>query len=181
MAVRDRHLGPGTSSKLPSHERSRFGPPVLRRRRWVSAIDLGSGSPEPEQWSDRAPHWRKSPGRQRSRRQPNGSVIRMIARQAAREFFSLVSDALDTRLSSGRADSGPAEIENRPENSARRKRTLVSSQRASSRASLQCLRLGVSQKTVRRKVSLGELHAQRVGRLLRVSERDLVGYLLITG
>jgi excisionase family DNA binding protein len=38
------------------------------------------------------------------------------------------------------------------------------------------VKLGVSQKTIRRKISSGELHAQRVGRLLRIRARDLAVY-----
>jgi excisionase family DNA binding protein len=38
-------------------------------------------------------------------------------------------------------------------------------------------RLGVSEKTVRRKIESGDLPAHRVGKLIRVTERDLAAYL----
>ena len=38
-------------------------------------------------------------------------------------------------------------------------------------------RLGVSEKTVRRKIASGDLPAHRVGKLLRVSERILTAYV----
>jgi excisionase family DNA binding protein len=38
-------------------------------------------------------------------------------------------------------------------------------------------KLAISEKSVRRKIASGELPAHRVGKLLRVGERDLVTYL----
>jgi excisionase family DNA binding protein len=101
-------------------------------------------------------------------------LVRVIARQAAREAFALFKDALETSI----AEAGTA--------SGRQSSTEGSAAKAageilqSSKPSEQYLgvgevakRLNVSEKTVRRKIESGDLPAHRVGRLLRISERHL--------
>ena len=102
-------------------------------------------------------------------------LIRTIARQAAREAFSVFRDALDARAvkdlplldrsklehgHEGHAECAPAEPG---------ERFLSVAEVAK--------RLGVSEKTVRRKIASDDLPAHRVGKLLRVSERFLTEYL----
>jgi excisionase family DNA binding protein len=104
-------------------------------------------------------------------------LVRVIARQAAKEAFSLFRDALETRSIQGGLPCNPAKREIRPENTATK--TDPSPEQAGRLLSVAevAVRLSVSEKTVRRMINRDGLRAHRVGRLVRVAERDLADYL----
>jgi excisionase family DNA binding protein len=102
-------------------------------------------------------------------------LIREIARQAAREaFHELVALGRETPLKHPAASSSleqplkerAQETDSSPEPEGR---VLSVAEVAK--------RLGVAEKTVRRKIDKGELPAVRFGNLVRVGERDLAAYV----
>jgi excisionase family DNA binding protein len=104
-------------------------------------------------------------------------LVRVIARQAAKEAFSLFRDALETHSIQGELPCNPAKREIRPENAATK--TDPSPEQAVRFLSVAevAVRLEVSEKTVRRMIKKGGLRAHRVGRLIRVAERSLADSL----
>jgi excisionase family DNA binding protein len=104
-------------------------------------------------------------------------LIRIIARQAAREAFSVFRDALDVtafrdlplldRSKQEHAQEGHAGKERAPPEPGERFLSVAEVAK----------RLGVSEKTVRRRIASGDWPAHRVGQLIRVSERILTTYL----
>jgi excisionase family DNA binding protein len=102
-------------------------------------------------------------------------LVRLIARQAAQEAFNLFRDALETSIArAGSPSDLPAQQEGAAEVAAANKalQSPVSGERFFSVAEV-AVRLAVSEKTVRRKIQSGDLPAHRLGKLLRISERDL--------
>jgi excisionase family DNA binding protein len=96
-------------------------------------------------------------------------LVRVIARQAAQEAFNLFRDALETPLARARPASDPQQAAAREVTA---DKAPESGERFLSIAEV-AKRLGVSVKTVRRKIGSGELPAHRVGKLLRIGERSL--------
>jgi excisionase family DNA binding protein len=97
-------------------------------------------------------------------------LVRLIARQAAREALKAFADGLETSASHPGAASDP------PSPRGNKRREGDPAERCLSVAEV-ADRLGVSEKWVRRKIAGGELRAHRVGRLLRIGERGLAAYL----
>jgi excisionase family DNA binding protein len=93
-------------------------------------------------------------------------LVRLIARQAAQEALKTFRDGLTSPASHPEAIADPQFPP--PE---REERWLSVGAVAE--------RLGVSEKWVRRKIGTGELPAHRVGRLLRIGERDLAEYVAL--
>jgi excisionase family DNA binding protein len=104
-------------------------------------------------------------------------LIRTIARQAAREAFNLVRDAFETPSTPSGSPCGPPELENRPDNTATKANASPEPGERFLKVAEVAVRLDVSPKTVRRMIDRGELHAHRIGRLVRVSERSLADCL----
>jgi excisionase family DNA binding protein len=100
-------------------------------------------------------------------------LIREIARQAAREAFDVFRDALAAGavkdLPPLDRPTGVQALEGQPENESG---SPEPAERFLSVGEV-AKRLGVSEKTVRRKISSGDWPARRVGKLIRVSERAL--------
>jgi excisionase family DNA binding protein len=104
-------------------------------------------------------------------------LIEIIARQAAREAFRAFKEALDAgavrdahlfdRLNHDHPQVGQQGNERVPPEPGER---LLSVADVAGR-------LGVAEKTVRRKISAGDLPALRVGKLIRVRENTLTVYL----
>jgi excisionase family DNA binding protein len=101
-------------------------------------------------------------------------LVRSIARQAAQEAFSLFKDALEKSIAGARPASDlQAQQEAAVEVAANNPlQAPESGERFLSVAEV-ALKLDVSEKTVRRKIVSGDLPVHRVGKLLRISERDL--------
>jgi excisionase family DNA binding protein len=101
-------------------------------------------------------------------------LVRIIARQAAQEAFNLFRDALETSIArAGPPSNFPAQQEGAADVAANKAlQSPESGERFFSVAEV-AVRLDVSEKTVRRKIQSGDLPARRVGKLLRISERDL--------
>jgi excisionase family DNA binding protein len=101
-------------------------------------------------------------------------LVRIIARQAAQEAFNLFRDALETSIARvGPLSELPAPQEGTVEVAANKAlQSPESGERFFSVAEV-AVRLDVSEKTVRRKIQSGDLPTRRVGKLLRISERDL--------
>jgi excisionase family DNA binding protein len=98
----------------------------------------------------------------------------LIARQAAQEAFNLFRDALETSIArAGPPSDLPARQEGAAELAANKAlQSPGSGDRFFSVAEV-AVKLHVSEKTVRRKIQSGDLPARRVGKLLRIGERDL--------
>ena len=96
-------------------------------------------------------------------------LVRLIARQAAQEAFAVFRDALEA---SGTKAKLPLDAPTPPQGASE---TALGEPFLS--ISEVAKRLGVSEKTVRRKIASGELPAHRVGKLIRVGERDLLARL----
>jgi excisionase family DNA binding protein len=104
-------------------------------------------------------------------------LVRLIARQAAKEAFKVFTDAFETRSIQVGLPSNPPELKIRPEKTATKTDpSLEPGERFLSVAEV-AVRLGVSGKTVRRMIERGDLRAHRVGRLVRVAERSLADCL----
>lgn len=102
-------------------------------------------------------------------------LVRMIARQAAQEAFEVFKDTLEA----SRAPAKPLSDPQRRLEAADETASTLCSARPDERflgVAGVAKRLDVSQKTVRRKIAAGELPALRVGKLLRISERDLAAF-----
>ena len=99
-------------------------------------------------------------------------LVRMIARQAAQEAFSVFRAVEGPPLldRSTREQAQIAHAGNEPGAPDLGERFLSIADVAK--------RLGVSEKTVRRKISSGNWPAHRIGRLVRISERVLAAYVV---
>jgi excisionase family DNA binding protein len=102
-------------------------------------------------------------------------LVKMIARQAAREaFYEFVALERETPLRHRSASSSlgqaPKETAQEPDSSPEPGERFLGVAEVAKR-------LGVAEKTVRRKIDKGELPAVRVGNLVRVGERDLAAYV----
>jgi excisionase family DNA binding protein len=101
-------------------------------------------------------------------------LVRLIARQAAQEAFDLFRDALETCQTQAGPPADPlAQHEASAENTADQALQLAKSGERFLSVAEVAVRLDVSEKTVRRKIHSGDLPAHHVGKLLRVSEREL--------
>jgi excisionase family DNA binding protein len=104
-------------------------------------------------------------------------LIRIIARQAAQEAFSVFRDALGARGISDPPLLGRLELQHAPEGlAAQESGPPQPGERFLSVAEVS-KKLGVSQKTVRRKIASGDWPAHRVGKLVRVNERVLTAHV----
>jgi excisionase family DNA binding protein len=104
-------------------------------------------------------------------------LIRMFARQAAEEAFEVFKDALEASRAPAKPLSDPQrQLEAADETASNTLRSAEPDERFLGVARV-AERLDVSQKTVRRKIAAGELPAHRVGKLLRISERDLAAFV----
>jgi excisionase family DNA binding protein len=108
-------------------------------------------------------------------------LIRMIARQAAREAFSIFRDALDGRTVEDLALPGRSNPEHAQEVPAGKQRAAPQPEERFLSVAEVAKRLGVSEKTVRRRIASGDLPAHRVGKPIRVSDRLLTASLTKTG
>jgi excisionase family DNA binding protein len=108
-------------------------------------------------------------------------LVRLIARQAAQEAFAVFKDALETSIAQAKAASDAhAQEEAAAQVTADKAlRSPESGERFLCVAEV-AARLDVSEKTVRRKVALGELPGHRVGKLLRIGERGLAACMART-
>ena len=104
-------------------------------------------------------------------------LIRTIARQAAREAFSLFRDALDARAVKDLPLLDRSKLEYGQEGHAGKQCAAPEPEERFLSVAEVAKRLGVSEKTVRRKIASGDWPANRLGRLLRVSERILTANL----
>jgi excisionase family DNA binding protein len=97
-------------------------------------------------------------------------LVRIIARQAAQEAFAVFRNALEASGDQcGRPLDLPTRLEAAESRSEPGERYLSVAEVAK--------RLDVSEKTVRRKITSGELPAHRVGKLIRIGERSLLSRL----
>jgi excisionase family DNA binding protein len=105
-------------------------------------------------------------------------LIRIIARQAAQEAFSVFLDALDGSAIKAPPLQDLPKLEHAQEGDPGKER--VSPQRGERFLSVAEVskKLGVSEKTVRRKIASGDWPAHRVGKLVRVSERVLTAHVI---
>jgi excisionase family DNA binding protein len=103
-------------------------------------------------------------------------LVRVIG-QAAREAFSLFSDVLEKRAIQSGPPWDPTKPEVGGENSALETDPSPEQPERFLSVADVAVRLGVSEKTVRRMIARGDLRAHRVGRLIRVAERSLAAYL----
>jgi excisionase family DNA binding protein len=104
-------------------------------------------------------------------------LIRTIARQAAREAFSVFRDALDARPVKDPPQLDRSKLEHGQEGHPGKQCAAPEPEERFLSVAEVAKRLGVSEKTVRRKIASGDWPAHRLGRLLRVSERILTANL----
>jgi excisionase family DNA binding protein len=104
-------------------------------------------------------------------------LIRMIARQAAQEAFSLFRDALDARAVKDLPLLDPQNLDDARDGHAGKERASPEPGDRFLSVAEVAERFGVAEKTVRRRIASGDWPAHRVGRLLRVSERMLTASL----
>ena len=104
-------------------------------------------------------------------------LIRTIARQAALEAFSVFRDALDASAGKDPPLLDRSKLELAQEDCAGKERGPPDPGERFLSVAEVAAKLGVSEKTVRRKIASGDWPAHRVGKLLRVSERILTAYL----
>jgi len=104
-------------------------------------------------------------------------LVRVIARQAAKEAFKVFRDALEARSVQVGLPSDPPELENRLEIAATKTDPSPEPGERFLSVAEVAATLGVSGKTVRRMIRRGDLCAHRVGRLVRVGERSLADCL----
>jgi excisionase family DNA binding protein len=104
-------------------------------------------------------------------------LVRVIARQAAKEAFNVFRDGLETRSIQVGPPCDPPELKIRPENTATKTDPPPEQGERFLSVAEVAVRLGVSRKTVRRLIKRGTLRAHRVGRLLRVAERSLEDFV----
>jgi excisionase family DNA binding protein len=103
-------------------------------------------------------------------------LVRLIARQAAQEAFRLFKDEFKASLAHARAPVAGQDWMAAPMEVAGATSAPNPAERFLSVADV-AMKLGVSTKTVRRMVGRGELPVRRVGKLIRVGERDLLARL----
>jgi excisionase family DNA binding protein len=104
-------------------------------------------------------------------------LVRVIARQAAKEAFNLFRDVLETRSIQVGLPCNPTKLGIGPENTATKTDPSPEQTERFLSVAEVAVRLGVSEKTVRRMIYRGGLRAHRVGRLIRVSECSLADCL----
>jgi excisionase family DNA binding protein len=104
-------------------------------------------------------------------------LVRVIARQAAKEAFNAFREALETRSIQVRLPSNPPELKIQPEKTATKTDPPPEQGERFLSVAEVAVRLGVSAKTVRRLINRGGLRAHRVGRLVRVTERSLEDFV----
>jgi excisionase family DNA binding protein len=104
-------------------------------------------------------------------------LIQTIA-QAAREAFTVFNDALDACAAKDLPLLDRSKLERAQEGHAGKERASPEPAEQFLSVAEVAKRLGVSEKTVRRKIASDDLPAHRVGRLIRVSERDLTAYVM---
>jgi excisionase family DNA binding protein len=106
-------------------------------------------------------------------------LVRVIARQAAREAIRAFIEALNRPVGRSGPLSGPSIAQRASTEGTAREtgQTNGSDEQFFSIAQI-ADRLGLSEKSVRRKIAKGELSARRIGKLLRIGERDLAAYLV---
>jgi excisionase family DNA binding protein len=103
-------------------------------------------------------------------------LIRMIARQAAQEAFEVFKEAVEESRASAKSLSDPQKRREAAYETASNPAHLAELEERYLGVAGVAKRLDVSKKTVRRKIAAGELPAHRVGKLLRIGERDLATY-----
>jgi len=104
-------------------------------------------------------------------------LIREIARQAAREAFSVFRDSLEAGAVKGLPLIDRSKLELAQEGYAGKASSPPEPGERFLSVAEVAKQLGVSEKTVRRKIASGDWLAQRFGKLIRVSERILTAYL----
>jgi excisionase family DNA binding protein len=104
-------------------------------------------------------------------------LIRTIARQAAWEAFSVFRDAFDARAAKDLPLLDRSKLQHAQEGHAGKECAPPEPGERFLSVAEVAKQLGVAEKTVRRKIASGDLSANRVGKLLRVSERILTAYL----
>jgi len=108
-------------------------------------------------------------------------LLRTIARQAAQEAFNALRDSQQASPALGepQQDSSAQPGAGIEETTSNADQPRGSGEQFFSVTAV-AKTLKVSEKTVRRKIAGGELPANRMGRLLRVGERDLAAYVAKT-
>lgn len=105
-------------------------------------------------------------------------LAKAIARQAAREAFTALMEALEAGASDAATPSGAStHSEQAPQGTTGKSDPPFEPEQGFLSVAEVARRLDVSEKWVRRKIAAGDLPAHRVGRLLRVGERTLAGFL----
>lgn len=104
-------------------------------------------------------------------------LIREIARQAAREAFSVFRDSLEAGAVKGLPLIDRSKLELAQEGYAGKGSSPPEPGERFLSVAEVAKQLGVSEKTVRRKIASGDWLAQQFGKLIRVSERILTAYL----
>jgi excisionase family DNA binding protein len=105
-------------------------------------------------------------------------LIRIIARQAAQEAFTLFRDALEGRAVEDLPLLDSSKLQRAQEGQAGKDRgSPEPGDRFLSVAEI-ANKFGISEKTVRRKIASGDWPADRVGKLIRVSERVLTVHVI---
>jgi excisionase family DNA binding protein len=106
-------------------------------------------------------------------------LVQLIARQAAKEALQAFTDGLAARAGhAARAPSDPRiQLESDSLGTAGEAGPPPEPGERWLTVAAVAERLGVSEKWVRRKISSSELPAHRVGRLLRIGERGLSGFV----
>jgi excisionase family DNA binding protein len=104
-------------------------------------------------------------------------LMRTVARQAAREVFSLFIDALDARAVKDVSLLDRLRLEHVLEARAGKESAPPEPGERFLSVAEVAKRLGVAEKTARRVIARGDLPAHRVGKLIRVSEHTLTAYV----
>jgi excisionase family DNA binding protein len=99
-------------------------------------------------------------------------LLRTLARQAAREALRALRDS----NAPGGSQHGPPIQQDASAEGTISHASNGSNEHFFSVAQV-ADRLGLSEKSVRRKIAKGELHARQMGRLLRIGERSLAAYI----
>lgn len=123
--------------------------------------------------NNRRPSGPKAPHHDSAGQEDLTLLVKMIAREAAREALSAFTEALTVPTCPGVAPRGPMiQKEARTAEESDAGKPIGSDERYFSVAQV-AVRLAVSQKWVRRRIASGELPALRAGKLVRVGERAL--------